>query len=185
MSTCKVPAGCATMTAMTWGPGAVGPETAARWGRWGPRPEDVLLALASAVLALVSLTGRISPLGESDEDWLHHFRGPTGWGSGWCCSLQRDCSSAGASWCPWRSSTRACSSCTRRATSRRRCRRPSWSCCTRSPAPRGRSSGCAASVTALSIVVADLLHDVSLDDDKLVAYLLAVLLASWSGTSSR
>ena len=171
------------MTGMTWGPDAVGPGTAARWGRWGPRPEDVLLAIASAVLALVSLTGRISPLGEFDEDWLLHFRGADGLGIGLVLLA-----SAGLLLLRWRAlvSLAIVDTCmfALHALGYLPPPLPAAELVVLYALATTRSivvSALAASVTALSIVVADLLHDVSLDDDKLVAYLLAVVMACMVG----
>ena len=167
------------MTSMTWGPVAVGPGADDRSDRSGLRPEDVLLAVACAVLGLVSLTGRVSPLGESDEDWLLHFRGADGLGIVLVLT-----GSAGILLVRTHPllALVVVDSCTFALHSVGFVPPPL-------PAAelvvlyaiastlRPLVSTAATACTAISIVVGDLVHDISLDDDKLVAYLLAVVMA--------
>ena len=167
------------MTGMTWGPGAVGPGAGDASHRSGPRAEDVLLAIACALLGLVSLTGRISPLGESDEDWLLHFRGADGLGIALVLA-----GSAGVLLIRTRPlvAVVVVDSCMFALHAVGFVPPPL-------PAAelvvlyaiastlRPLVSTTATAVTALVIVVGDLVHDISLDDDKLVAYLLAVVMA--------
>ena len=167
------------MTGMTWGPGAVGPGAGAASHRSGPRAEDVLLALACALLGLVSLTGRISPLGESDDDWLLHFRGADGLGI--VLVLLGSAGILLVRTHPLLSLVvvDACMFALHAVGF------------VPPPLPaaelvvlyaiastmRPLVSTAATAATALVIVLGDLVHDISLDDDKLVAYLLAVAMA--------
>lgn len=174
---------CDTMSIMTRGLSAGGPAGGSRWASSAPRPEDVLLALGCAVLALVSLVGRISPPGESQEYPPDDFRAADGFGIG-LVLLGSGAVLVGRARPLLALAVVDASMFTVYAVGYVPPPLPAAELVVLyavASTLRAAVSAAATAVTALGIVTADLVHDVSLDDDKLVAYLLSVVMASMVG----